>query len=128
MLTIANQNQRHVRGAWGEAWVARELHRVGFRDIRRNVKPPLRGAGQLDLVAQAPDTTVWLIEVKTTADRRARGLAPLVSEAQLKRLTVSRIWWRHYGQPGSRVRVMLAWVMARGAGGRPEIVWEPLVG
>lgn len=67
--------QRSELGAKGESAACLFLERKGYRIIGRNVWYPW---GELDIVAQSPEGTLVLIEVKTTSEPldESRGLWP----------------------------------------------------
>ncbi len=96
---------RAVVGRYGEQLVAERLVAQGWRLLARNWRSPSAEApGELDLVAEEPDGTVVVIEVKT---RRGRGSTALeaVDAAKLRRLRrLAGVWCqvqRPTGPPGA---------------------------
>jgi putative endonuclease len=113
-------NLRHWLGARGERQAARFLRRRGYRILCRNYVCPL---GEIDLVAQDGDTTVF-VEVKTRTESPEAQPEHPVSSVQRRRVQRAALSFsRRYRLEDAPARfdvVLVTW-SGRGVWGRASV-------
>lgn len=82
-----------ARGDAAEALALRYLLAQGLRLVRRNVRTPGRGGGELDLIMAEPDGTLVFVEVRQRSRADHGGAAASVSWPKRRRIIAAA---RHF--------------------------------
>ncbi|TSE26709.1 hypothetical protein Tsedi_00417 [Tepidimonas sediminis] len=75
-----------ARGDAAEALALRHLQARGLRLVRRNVRSPGRGGGEVDLIMAEPDGTLVFVEVRQRSRGDHGGAAASVGRVKQRRI------------------------------------------
>lgn len=91
--SVRTRSSTKARGDAAEALALRYLQAQGLRLLRRNVRSPGRGGGEVDLIMAESDGTVVFVEVRQRTHSDYGGAAASIGHAKQRRIVYAA---RHF--------------------------------